>query len=199
LKEREGFQKLELKLHLERAEGHDAETVSDRLLVVFGRWRLEEGEEIIDLEDYAHVPQGPGVILVSHRFHLGIDWGGGQPGLFYSTRKGLHGTLLERIQSAARGLLEKGRRLLREAEISPCFTPRAGDLEVIANDRLLFPNSSAGDSAFRPALEDVARKLYGEGAVIEREPDPARRLGYRVRAPGADALALEELAARLAR
>src|SRR5437867_2091884 len=49
---------------------------------------------LIDVADYAHVPDGPGVILIGHEVDYGIDLGGGRTGLL-TTRKragdaGLH-------------------------------------------------------------------------------------------------------------
>jgi hypothetical protein len=196
--ERQGLQRLNLKLFLEAAAGFDMDEISDRLLVVFGRWRLEEGEEIIDLADYAHVPEGPGIILISHRWHFGIDWDGGKPGLFFSSRKSLKGTLAERIAQALRGLLDKGERLLAEAEISPAVRPRCGELEIIVNDRLLFPNTAEADAQVRPAVGEVVKRLYGGAQVhVERESDPGRRLGYRVRAAVPASATIQELAGRL--
>ena len=195
--ERAGLQRLNLKLFADHAPGHDMDDLSDRILAVFGRWRLEEGEEIIDLADYAHVPEGPGVLLISHRWQFGMDWAGGAPGLFYSSRKGLSGSLAERLSQALRGLLARSERLLGEPEMRDAVRPRPGELEVVVNDRLGFPNDDAGDRALRPAVDAVAAALYGPGAAVERERDPGRRLGYRVRAAAPIDPGLAELARRL--
>ena len=174
------------------------DAMCDLMLIVLGRWRLEEGEEILDLADYAHVPDGPGVILVSHRWHFGIDWAAGKPGLWYSSRKGLTGTVAERISQAVRGLLEKGNRLLAEKEIPSSVRPLSGDLEITFNDRLRYPNTPESDAQARPALQEVLTRLYGKaGFQVAGETDPGRRLGYRVRAAAVNSLSLEELARNL--
>jgi hypothetical protein len=190
----DGFQKINVKLFLDAPPDLDC----DFLLAIFGRWRLEEGEGIVDLADYAHVEEGPGCILVSHRWHFGVDFSGGEPGLHYSTRKGLTGTAEQRIAEAVRGLLRKGIRLLGEKELPAGVRPRPGDLQVVLNDRLLAPNTDGAEAAWRPDLLRVVERLYGPGgAEVKRESDPARRLGWRIRATDPRASTLEELAGRL--
>jgi len=175
VKRGEGLQKINVKLFLEAPSGADY----DFLLPIFGRWRLEEGEEIIDLADYLHVPDGPGCLLVSHRWHFGIDFTGGRPGIFLSTRKGLEGDAESRFAHALRACAEKGQRLLAEEEVPPGVRLRPGELEVVVNDRVLFPNCDESEETLRPGLVAALDGTYGKGAcTLERERDPRRRLGW---------------------
>jgi hypothetical protein len=166
----------------------------DALLAVFGRWRLEEGEEIIDLADYAHVPEGPSVILVSKRWQFGVDFArgsglgrdGGWGGLFLSSRKGLSGDTASRIGGAARSCLEKSKRLLGERETPDGIELLCAELDVVFNDRVLVPNTDESDATMLPSVQSVATSLYGDGGYeIERDADPDRRLGYAIRASSA--------------
>ena len=159
------------------ANGVDHDTICDRLLAVFGRWRSEEGEDIVDLQDYSHVPQGPGIVLVSKRWVLSVDCRDGQPGLMISTRQNLDG--------AMRLLLEKGQRLLNEKDMQGAFTPQTGELEIALNDRLLLPNSSEIDDEIRPEVNALLGKLYGDAKCsLEKIGDSKERLAYRVRVEG---------------
>jgi len=190
-----GLQKINVKLFLDAPPGFE----SDFLLEIFGRWRLETGEEIVDLADYAHVEDGPGCLLISHRWHFGIDFAKGRPGLYYATRKGLSGGPYERFLQALAGLAQKSGRLLGEKEFPGSVKPRCGELEIVLNDRLLAPNTDPVDKELRPGLEKVIQKLYGPGAArVERERDPGRRLGYTIEAPSGNKLSFEEFAGRLA-
>lgn len=190
------LQKVNVKFFLEAREGLD----SDSLLAVFGRWRLEAGEEIVDLADYGHVPEGPGVILISHRWHFGIDWGGGRPGLFYASRRDLTGGPEARFKAVIRACLEQGKRLLAEPELRRgAVKPLLGELEVVLNDRLLAPNTDESEAAWRPGLEAVLDWLYTKGGyALERDPDPGRRLGWRAQAGAAAGLTIDGALARLA-
>ena len=193
-KDREGLQKIDLKLILEGPPDLDV----DFLLAIFGRWRLEQDKEIVDLADYAHVDQGPSCILISHRWHFGVTFSGGEPGLLYSTRKGLEGTDEERLLGAARGLVELGRRLIAEPEFPREVRPDPGRIDVVFNDRTIARNDASGDSRFRPAVEALALRLHGPGAyALRKEPEPKRRLGYRMEGRGGG-LDLEEMHRKLA-
>ncbi len=43
---------------------------------------------LIDVADYAHVPDGPGVILIGHDVDYGIDLAGGRTGLLTTRKRG---------------------------------------------------------------------------------------------------------------
>jgi len=192
----EGLQKINVKISLEVPSDFDY----DVLLAIFGRWRLEEGEKIIDLADYLHVPEGPGCLLVSHLWQFGIDLGDGQPGLFYSSRMGLSGEAQERFTKVIRDCVEKSKRLLGESDIPQTIRPRWDEIEVIANDRVLAPNTDEIDELLRPGLTATLDRFYGtDGFTIEREKDPSLRLGYRVKAESADGLTFDEVLSRLGR
>ena len=193
-KDQEGLQKINVKIPLDAPNDFDY----DVILAVFGRWRLEEGEEIIDLADYLHVPGGPGCILVSHRWHFGIDFGDDQPGLFFSSRKGLKGKTAQRIARVVYDSLAKGKRLLSENAIPETISPRLGELEIAINDRVAAPNTDATDAVVRPGLTTVLDRLYGKGKyVVERDKNPRHRLGYVVKAEATEGLTFDELTFRL--
>ena len=165
----------------------------DALLNIFSRWRLEEGEEILDLADYSHVPEAPSIILVSKRWQLGVDFSrgtgedraGGWAGLLYASRKGLEGDLGARLRSVLASALEKFQRLAGEKEFPRGVTILYGELDIAFNDRLLVPNNDEMDALVRPTAEEVLAALYGdEGYSVEREDDPGRRLAYCARAAG---------------
>ena len=165
----------------------------DALLNIFSRWRLEEGEEILDLADYSHVPEAPSIILVSKRWQLGGDFSrgtgedraGGWAGLLYASRKGLEGDLGARLRSVLVSALEKFQRLAGEKEFPRGVTILYGELDIAFNDRLLVPNNDEMDALVRPTVEEVLAALYGdEGCSVEREDDPGRRLAYCARAAG---------------
>ena len=183
------LQKINVKFGIDAAADADW----DALLNIFSRWRLEEGEEILDLADYSHVPEAPSIILVSKRWQLGVDFSrgtgedraGGWAGLLYASRKGLEGDLGARLRSVLVSALEKFQRLVGEKEFPRGVTILYGELDIAFNDRLLVPNNDEMDALVRPTVEEVLAALYGdEGCSVEREDDPGRRLAYCARAAG---------------
>ncbi len=191
-----GLQKFDLKLFL--TTSHDRDAVSDRLLAVFSRWRGEEGEEIIDLQDYAHVPDGPGIVLVSKRWVLSVDWAAGRPGVLLSTRRRLQGSHDERFAQALQLLLEKAQRLLAEPEMQGAAQPNCGELQVTINDRVLFSGADEAESQLRGALESILDRVYGRGGFsMSRCDDAGGRLAYLVRAGSSDGLSVGGLLEKL--
>ena len=185
------LQKINVKFGIDAAADADW----DALLNIFSRWRLEEGEEILDLADYSHVPEAPSIILVSKRWQLGVDFSrgtgedraGGWAGLLYASRKGLEGDLGARLRSVLVSALEKFQRLAGEKEFPRGVTILYGELDIAFNDRLLVPNNDEMDALVRPTVEEVLAALYGdEGCSVERDDDPGRRLAYCARAAGPD-------------
>src|SRR5262249_37485037 len=58
-------------------------TVSlDPFIAIFGRWRTETDHpaQWLDLADYAHMPRGPGIVLVGRNANFSFDLGSAAPG-----------------------------------------------------------------------------------------------------------------------
>ncbi len=187
------LQKICVKVHLSVGGKLDP----DPLLAIFHRWKADAAEDLVDLADYAHIPEGPVVALIGRRYNLTIDTTGGQPGIQYCSKKGLEGDLRARLTAVLRAALERTQRLLAEPEFPRGAKAQAGSLEVTINDRLLAPNDEVTDAAMRPALEAALNPLFGASRYyITRDADASRRLSYSVKAAHQEPT-LEGLLARL--
>jgi hypothetical protein len=159
------------------------------LVPVFHRWIQTQAIRellLIDVADYAHVPGGPGVMLVAHEGNFSLDLGGGRMGLSYTRKIPAPGTLAERVRGVARTALDACRRLESEAGLNGRLRFRADELVLFANDRLLAPNSAATLAGFRPAVQELLRGLYGDvECTVTPEPDARERFSVHVRAPAA--------------
>src|ERR1700733_4094441 len=63
---------------------------------VFHGWIRQqkiEGHQLIDVHDYSHVANGPGILLVAHEGNFSMDQEDGRLGLFYYRKRELSGTL----------------------------------------------------------------------------------------------------------
>ena len=143
---------------------------------------------LIDVADYAHVPDGPGVMLIGHDVDYGIDQAGGRTGLL-TVRKRIGATPLA---DAARDVLERALAAVAAIEAEPeaklRFATQAVQLELL--DRLAAPNDEAAFAAARQALAPLCDALYGAGSwKAERASaeDPRRPLVLRIEAPTAPA------------
>ena len=79
------IKKLNLKLFIENPEALDVKAV----IPVFHGWirdNLLDGLPI-DVADYKHVPNGPGLMLIGHDGDYAIDFANGRSGLWYSHKR----------------------------------------------------------------------------------------------------------------
>lgn len=168
----------------------DSSVAPDELIPVFHRWiQTRHLDDLpIDVADYCHVPEGPGVILVAHDAQYGFDQGEGRPGLLYSRRRETHESLQglegleQRLASVLRAALTAGRKLEAESSLAGRLRFRGDELLLRINDRLLAPNTDETEAAVRPALEALLERLYpGAGFRIEREGDPRDLFTLRIR------------------
>ena len=62
---------------------------------VFHRWIQERvcEEVLIDVADYRHVPDGPGVLLIAHEANYSLDMAEGRLGLLYNRKAAVGGRL----------------------------------------------------------------------------------------------------------
>lgn len=175
--------KLQLKIFVapESASALDLEA----FIPVFHRWIKDRvlPELTIDVANYLHVPQGPGVVLIGHGADYFVDEGGGRVGLLHNRKRA--GT------DPAGRLSDLARRTLHAAtllESDPAFAGRlrfaTGELLFRINDRLAGPNTDATFAAVKSELEALARQLYGAGTFeLHREGGPKDLFAVRITGP----------------
>ncbi len=188
------LQRIDLKVFLDGPANVRLEPV----LTVFDRWRqqTDHPSDWVDLADYAHMKQGPAVLMAGKRDRIAVDTNQPGVGILVQTQKGLEGSIEQRFVEALRRHLAMATQLVSEPEFPAALTVRGGDWLVSINDRLQCPNNDATDQALRPGMVAALDRLFGEGGYhLERDSDPRRRYAYRVRAEGNPTLT--ELAAKL--
>lgn len=164
------------------------------IIPVFHRWIQQSAVDglLIDVADYSHVPQGPGVMLIGHEGNYAVDLGGGRPGVLYYRKRPLDGDLGERLRAVCATALRAAALLEGEATLNGTVRVRGDELQVIANDRLLAPNDAATEASFRPALDGLLDTVYaGAPYQLCRDQDPRRRFNVDVKSErGADTATL---------
>jgi len=168
------------------------------LVPIFHRWIQQHSVEqmLIDVADYEHVPEGPGVVLVAHEGNYAVDLGGGELGLMYTRKQPVDGDLATRLASLARTVLYAARLLEQDPGLGGRLRFRGERLALFANDRLRAPNTEAGYAAFQPTLDGFLRRLYGDAGCQVSHPTDARdRFGVRITASAP--ASVDQLLARL--
>src|ERR1700716_4440222 len=86
---------------------------------IFHRWIQDRvcPEMLIDVADYRHVPNGPGVMLIAHEANYSLDNTKGRLGLLYS-RKQAGGAAQENLKQAFDAAIAACQRLQQGAAFS---------------------------------------------------------------------------------
>jgi hypothetical protein len=169
------LQHINVKLFL--AQGTDKDL--DRIGEVFSAWiQAQDFDELlVDVADYRHVFQGPGVLLIGHEADYSLDNAGGRLGLLYNRKASTPGSTGDRLRQAIGAALRTARRLEQEHGLR--FETQ--QLLILANDRLLTPNTEESLSALLPELQTVLDLLYNGAALrLSRNPDSRERFNVTV-------------------
>jgi hypothetical protein len=151
---------------------------------IFHRWIQERlcPELLIDVADYRHVPNGPGVMLIGHEANYSLDQAKGRLGLLYS-RKRAGGEAQENLRQAFDAANAACDRLEREPALAGALKFDARDCEFSINDRLLAPNRQESYAALQPEFERFFGEVWGAGRYsIARPSDPRELFRLSVRA-----------------
>ncbi|MCW5978422.1 MAG: hypothetical protein KIT09_10110 [Bryobacteraceae bacterium] len=149
---------------------------------IFHRWIQDRAtdELLVDVADYRHVPEGPGVMLIGHQANYSMDNAGGRLGLLYNRKLSDNGSIQERLRQAYDSALAACKRLEDEPEFRHKLKFHPGDCEVIFNDRLLAPNDEQTYQTLKPELELFFGSLWGHGAFdLGKKGEPRERLRVR--------------------
>ncbi len=187
-------QRIGLKVFLD-----DGAVLSPRdVIPVFHRWiqtRAVDGM-LIDVADYTHLPTGPLVLLVAHEGRYVLDRGDDRLGLQYVRTQPLDGSLETRLRTFAGTLVRAARLLENDATLPGPVRFRGDEIDLVANDRLLAPNTPDTLSAVRPAFESFLGTLSDGGPwTLTPRTGPGSRFGIHART--AARAPLEALAGRL--
>ncbi len=157
----------------------------EKIIPVFHRW-IQNGAVdglLIDVADYAHVQQGPGVLLVAFEGNYAIDSTGDRPGVLYYRKQPIEGDLSQRLTSVCAIALRAAELLENEAGLNGAGKLRGDEVQIFANDRLLAPNDGETQTAFQPVLDGVLDRLFDGGArEICRDEDARERFNVNVKA-----------------
>jgi hypothetical protein len=150
-------------IHIKLFAESPASAAAEEAIPVFHRW-IQTGAEpglLIDVADYSHVPAGPGVLLIAHEFNLGLDLSGNRLGLLYCRKTALGGGPDENLQAVYEALSSAARRLESEPEFRGRLRFRRDELQVILNDRLLYPNNAQTWSRLSEVFERFFGRVFG--------------------------------------
>lgn len=188
--------KLQVKVYLDPG----TRVAPERVIPVFHSWIKNHvfDELLVDVANYAHVHDGPGVALIGHGSDYFLEETGGRQGLLYS-RKREPPPPGERLRDAFRRALVACQLLEKDASLATSTAPRfaTGEFLFRINDRLAAPNTGATLAAVAPELETFCQRLFaGSDFKLAIVGTPKQLFSVRITA-GAPASEVSTLLGRL--
>lgn len=162
------------------------------LIPLFHRWIQGQvfEELLLDIADYRHVPEGPGIVLIGHQADYGVDNTNGRLGVRYNRKASLNGSNLDRLKQAARSALAACARLEAEPALESKIRFNGQEIDLFVNDRLLAPNREETRAALDSEFRSFFSALFGGGSyAMTYDTDPRHLLGVSVRSSKPFALA----------
>lgn len=131
---------------------------------------------LIDVADYKHVPEGPGILLVAHEGNYATDESEGELGLLYQRKRFLEGSLTERLNTALKATLQAVELLEQEPDLRERIRFDRNRFLVISNDRLNLPNTEQSHEFMHSSLSEVATGFFGHDrfTLTRRENEKER-------------------------
>ena len=175
------FQHVNVKLLLNTPEAVHL----DAVIPVFHGWIQEQvfDELLLDVADYRHVHEGPGIVLIGHEADYSLDKTDGRLGIRYNRKAPLEGNNQDRLIQATRAVLNACIRMEQDSRLNGQIAFNGQEIEIFINDRMLAPNLERTREAVAPDLDTLLRKLFGSTTYsLEFTTDPRKLLEARIRA-----------------
>ncbi len=159
-----------------------------RFIDVFHQWIAESAEFgldelLLDVADYRHVPDGPGVLLAGHEADYSLDNTDGRWGLRYNRKEPLDGSNQDRFRQALRSAAKACRLLEDQFADGDSLIFSRQEFELFINDRALAPNTPETYAACKPELEAFLAGVLGHDKFsLEHRSDPRSRFGVIIKA-----------------
>ncbi len=177
----DGFYRVCVKVY---ATENKVEDDAELFVPIFHEW-IRDGVlplVMLDVADYAHAPDSPGIVLVCHEVSFSMDRSDGRFGLLAQRRTPVDGSPADAVAQTLGQTLQVAKRLQADPRVSRVLKLDTSTVRVEANDRLRLPNSDSGYEAFAPVVGEGVKMAVGAEATLSRvENDPRDRLAVEAR------------------
>jgi hypothetical protein len=172
------LQHINVKLFV-RTSGLDLEPV----IPIFHSWIQDQffDELLLDVADYRHVKDGPGVVLIGHEADYSLDNTDGRLGVRYNRKAPLAGSNRTRLEQATRSALTGFQKLQTDSRLNGKLAFSGVEVEISVNDRLLAPNRPETLHAVDPEFRAFATRLFGPEYSLTYSTDPRCRFGAAIK------------------
>ena len=158
---------------------NDKSFTSKDCIPVFHQWIQNKSISdhlLIDVADYSHVLDGPGVMLMAHEGYFSLDQENLVPGLLYMRKIDLKGSFSERFFEVFSITLEAV-KLLTQENLEFC----QNSFRFIVNDRRLAENTIENQNIFKEKISKMLHVKYSdESWEFDAESKENERLAFSI-------------------
>ncbi len=172
--------KVNVKFFLEKG----ADISLSAFVPVFHRWIQQDKLEgmLVDVAEYTHVFQGPGVLLVAQEANYSVDEAQGKRGMLYNQKRVPAKSAEEHLKTAFRRALQAVSLLEKEPEFAGKLKFAMNHFHVSVNDRLAAPHNAEAHEELEKQLKPLLSSLYdGAKPLFLPEKDPLKLTGFEVK------------------
>lgn len=162
------------------------------IIPVFHRWIQTQAVPglLIDVADYKHVKDGPGILIIGHEGDYALDQENGRSGLLYTRKREWHTDDFKDRLRLVIGLAVQATQILANEE-SLSIEFRTDELRLTFPDRLNAPNTPETLATLQDDITAVLTEIYGsDGITLTAASDDVKRpFAVQATIPNAPALA----------
>jgi len=155
----------------------------EKFIPIFHEWIREhriDDQLLIDVADYRHVPDGPGVMLIANEAHYGMDSGAGSVGLLYRRCRDELGDAEAALRDALKRASTAAAMIEKEASLGGALRFDVAHIEMRVMSRLAAPNTSETRDVLAPLWEQVLSSVGFAGTEFSPAGDPRQAFGLTV-------------------
>ena len=152
------LQKFGIKLYLKTNGNFD----SKDFIPMFHNWiqnKVVPNHLLIDVADYSHIPDGPGVMLIAHEGHFSLDQENHQPGIMYMRKSEFGGDFKERFINVLLITIQAANHLCNN-KINNEVDFIHNSFRFIANDRRVAENTLENQKLYQEEVQKALTALY---------------------------------------
>ena len=155
------------------------QTDIESFVPLFHNWIQEDripNHIMVDVVDYKHIPDGPGIMLIAHEGYFSLDFEDNELGLLYMRKTPLGDNKSETL-SAIRQILDFAVELIKMDPVIGKKIEFSDEFQLISNDRFEFPNNAESEKK----LLQVASGVFNDAALSVPETFKGSRLKINIK------------------
>ena len=157
------LQKFGVKLFLNTNGNYD----SKDFIPVFHSWiqkKVVSDHLLIDVADYSHIQDGPGMMLIAHEGNFSLDQESLQPGIMYMRKTEIEGDFIQRFSKVLTTTIEAANRLSKN-KINKDVHFKNNLFRFIANDRLYAENTAHNQELYKQEIQKALNNIYPDNKL----------------------------------